>query len=216
MSAIRLFDPCQTAAPGQGIKSVSEVVAAYLAARRLEFDIGAIVDRTIEKLERYLGIFVADFAQIAPDEQRTGLVSECRRNDLHGWLKLHPEWESGFTRQDAVGAVVRRVLPLLRWLFKRRREGQKTIFANTLGKPWTRGVFAKEFRRYADLAGVRKKVSAYCLRHGLTVRLIEAGRSDRQIADVLGQKTTRYIEWYGRTSKSKTAYLNDILDSSGK
>lgn len=107
---------------------------------------------------------------------------------------------------------IRRLLPLVRWLLRRRRPGQKHLFANTLGRGWSCGVFAKEFRRYAQLAGVRDSVSAYCLRHGFTVRMIERGKSDRQIADLLGQDTTRYVSWYGRQSRSQADYLNDLLD----
>lgn len=311
--------------PASTKPTVEEVVAMYIAAREVERDIGSVGGRTIERLKHYLGTFAKDFRQLGDKQTpRVGLVAECASGDLAAWIKLHPEWDSGFTRQDAVASVVacwrwaddeglvpraykrpkllgknlrprpaitpeeyfamrnhsrkaltrkgklrrtrwafraaltflwktgcrpcemreaefdqidwekgiitleenktaaatgldrlipvRRVLRLLRWLHKHRRKGQKKIFANTLGRPWTRGVFAKEFRRYADLAGVRKKLSAYCLRHGVTVRLIEDGKSDRQIADVLGQVTTRYVQWYGRTSRTKCDHLNDILD----
>ena len=106
---------------------------------------------------------------------------------------------------------VRRVLPLLRWLKKRRRDGQAKIFVNSIGKPWTCDRFAKEFRRFASIAGVREEVSAYCLRHSLCVRLLEKGASDRATADVLGHSSTKFISWYGRTTRTMADHLNNVL-----
>ena len=130
------------------------------------------------------------------------------------------DWERGLLKTKSktrmVSGVdrtigVRRILPLLRWLWaKRRRQGFQYIFVNSIGKPWTCDRFAKEFRRFAKLAGVPNKVSAYCLRHGMCTRLIENGATEREVADVLGQKSTRYVEWYSRELRTKADYLNSI------
>lgn len=145
----------------------------------------------------------------------------CRTCEMRCALWDQLDWDRAVVVQDDHKTVkvtgepriipVRSLLPLLRWLFRRRRRGQRYIFVNSLGKPWTCDRFAKEFRRYARYAGVRDEISAYCLRHGLTVRLIEEGRTERQIADVLGQKSTRFVAWYGKSTRSAADYLNEIL-----
>lgn len=315
--SIRLYSGDPSGPPPTTIREVAD---AYLDEKRLQLSAGACCEKSVYRSTFYLDSFCAMFG--------TQPISACKRNDLVKWLVAHQEWESSFTRQDAVGVVVacfrwaegeiidrtpyRRpnfvgpptrprpalsleeyrslrgharvyktkrgkprltsvpfraalsclwrtgcrpcemraaewddldpvadvvvlsehktanatgdervipvgpIMPLLRWLRRRRKPGQKKIFVNGHGKPWTCDRFAKEFRKFADLAGVRPEVSAYCLRHGLCVRLIEQGKSDRSIADVLGHTTTRYVSWYGRTTRTKAAHLNAVLRSDKK
>jgi len=309
VSTIRLFSGNQP----EPALTVRQVIAAYLDQKALDHLAGAFSLKALESARHYLGRFAKDFGDLP--------VSQCHKNDLTHWLLKHPEWESTFTRHDAVGRVVTcfywaedelgivsryrrpkfvgaplrprpaiepaeyramqryarrarntrrmlrtrnvfraalsflwrtgarpcemrtaqwteldwrreiivtknktekatgkdRMIPvgsvmhLLRWLYRRKKPGQTHIFTNTLGKPWTADRFAKEFRRYANLAGVRQKVSAYCLRHGMCVRLLEKGEGERQIADVLGHESTRYVSWYGRTTRTMADYLNDVI-----
>lgn len=156
---------------------------------------------------------------------RAGLIflwrTGCRTSEMRACEWFQVDWQrqvivlekhktsrkTGEFRMIPVGPVMR----LLHWLNKKRRPGQSKIFTNTLGKEWTCDRYSKEFRRFARLAGVRKEVSAYCLRHGLCVRLLDAGVGNRQIADVMGHSTTKYVDWYGRQTRSMGAYLNRQL-----
>lgn len=121
-------------------------------------------------------------------------------------LAKHKTDQSGLER---VIPLSDRALRLLGWV--KRRSGKLLIFPNGRGRQWTRGTFAKMFRRYADLAGVRKDVSAYCLRHGFTVMGLDNGVGNRQIADVLGHASTRYVDYYGKGTKQKAAYLRKVV-----
>jgi len=127
-----------------------------------------------------------------------------------GTLTIERHKTAGVTGEPRV-IPVRRVLRLLRWLQRRRRPGQTHVFVNTLGRQWSCDRFAKEFRRFASIAGVGLEISAYCCRHGLCSRLIEAGVGERQVADVLGHKSTRYVSWYAKSTRSKADHLNATL-----
>ena len=101
---------------------------------------------------------------------------------------------------------------LLRWVHRRTRPApQARLFLNGRGRPWTCPGFARLFRRYGKLAGIRVSISPYSLRHGFCVRALAARVGQRQIADVLGHSSTRYIEWYGRSARSNVRYLQGIL-----
>ena len=108
----------------------------------------------------------------------------------------------------------RHIVRLLRVVYARRptRGEDGFVFLNSRNVPWTKSSFTVAFRRYARMAGIRPGVTAYSVRHGLCINLIERGRSDRQIADALGQRTTRLVSWYGRQSRGNADYLRRILE----
>lgn len=85
------------------------------------------------------------------------------------------------------------------------------VFLSGRHSAWTRHTFSALFRTFADRAGIDAKKSAYCMRHGFTVRAIRNGLSDRQIADLLGQKGTALINWYGRTSRQQSDHLAELI-----
>lgn len=122
-----------------------------------------------------------------------------------------PQHKTALSTGRARYIPVRRVVRLLRWLHARRRTGQRHIFVNNLGKPLTADRLSKVFRSYADAAGLPLSVSPYSARHGLTVRLLEAGVGARQIANVLGHTTARYVDLYGQATRTHAAHLNDVL-----
>lgn len=114
----------------------------------------------------------------------------------------------------------RRVIPmtptlvrLLRWIHRRTGPSPKDrVFLNGRGRPWVCVGFARLFRRYGKLAGIRLNLSPYSCRHGFCVRALDAGAGQRQIADVMGHKTTRYVEWYSRSSRTNADYLVGVLE----
>lgn len=86
------------------------------------------------------------------------------------------------------------------------------VFTNSAGEPWDKNQFARRFAHYRKLAGVRPEVSAYSLRHGFCVRLVEAGAGERQIADLMGHSSTAYVRWYGRGAKNNVDYLRQTAN----
>jgi hypothetical protein len=114
---------------------------------------------------------------------------------------------TGQERLIALGRAYR----LVRWLYRRRRRGQQHIFLNSRGRRWTKD-FCKLFRKFARRAGVRDEVSGYSLRHGFAVGAIENGLGERQVADLLGHASTRFVSWYARKTKSHARHLGKMLD----
>lgn len=116
--------------------------------------------------------------------------------------------------------LTNRALRLIRLIAKHRLNAglklEGVIFRGGRGRAWTKGTFGDQFRAYADAAGVPPKVTAYSIRHGVCVRGIEANKSERQIADLLGQASTRYVAWYGRTTRTNTTYLRQIAEEISK
>lgn len=107
----------------------------------------------------------------------------------------------------------KRAWRMIRWLW--RWQGKATsgvVFVNERGQPFTKDRLARQFRLLADLAGVRPEVSAYSLRHGFCCEKLEAGCGERQVADILGHASTRYVGWYGRGVQGKVEYLRGTAD----
>lgn len=154
----------------------------------------------------------------------------CRTCEMRELLWDEIDWGAGVARltkhktdrtgEDRVIPLTDRALRLLRWLAKgrsRSRRGNKgglegVVFPNGRGRPWTRRTFGRMFRKYADKAGVRSCVSAYCLRHGFCVGALDNGLGERQIADIMGQASTKYVSWYGRSTRKKADYLRKMAE----
>lgn len=112
------------------------------------------------------------------------------------------------TGQLRLIVLSRRAWRLIEWIRRSRPSGP--VFLNGRGRAWNKGSFGDLFRRYGDLAGVRKSVSAYCCRHSFCCRALEAGAGERQLADYMGQSSTRYVAWYSRSIRQKVEYLRAV------
>jgi integrase len=149
---------------------------------------------------------------------RTCEMREARWKDVDwsaGVIRLSHHKTAAVVGEDRVIGLDVCVLRLLRNM--RRQEERaaalrglsfldQRIFLNGRGKPWTRDTFGKLFRKYAKKAGVAG-VSPYSLRHTFAVTGIQNGIGERQIADQMGHTSTKFVAWYGRQSRQKSAYL---------
>jgi len=111
--------------------------------------------------------------------------------------------KTGLPRLIPITRNIRRLLHVAAsWQLRRGTQLTGPVFRGGRGKQWDKGTYGDQFRAYADMAGVRPNVTAYCLRHGFTVRGLEAGIGERQLADVLGHASTRYVSYYGLTTRT--------------
>ena len=69
-----------------------------------------------------------------------------------------------------------------------------------------------EFGKFAEASGVRPSISPYCTRHAFCVAGLENGVGERQVADVLGHTSGRYVAWYSADVRDKAEYLRGIVD----
>jgi integrase len=328
------------------MNTIAECIDAYLAFMRMRVETGSLVASTIDHALRYLELFKQQFGKLT--------IAEAKRNNLTEFLIAHPEWKSGWTRQDALRCVcsafnwcwsedlisttpyrksrflrfnarprqpmsvadyvavmraamhrpgpqnrrgqerydhrcgprrpsaraLRRALYFLRrtgartcelravrwrdvdWEAKvirlqhhktertgedriigldarlmrflrnlhrqylnrgeqsghrsgRKRSDDDHIFLNGRrgGQPLRCAGFASMFRKFARIAGVPKGISPYGLRHLFCVTGIENDVSTRAIADQLGHSTTRYVDYYGRSTRFKTGHLSRVAES---
>jgi integrase len=128
---------------------------------------------------------------------------------VQGVIRLDDSKTSEATGQPRIIPLDAMLCRLLRW---RRGKPDQFVFLNGRGRPWKCPGFARLFRRYGQFAGIRVVLSPYSLRHGFCVRALVAGVGQRQIADVMGHSTTRYIEWYGRSARENASYLKGVLE----
>jgi integrase len=101
-----------------------------------------------------------------------------------------------------------RVLRVLRWMTRHGRPTTGPIFTAMAGRPIQRRSFARLFKKYRTLAGLRDGVTAYTLRHGFCVQALGCGLlSETEIAMIMGHANTSLIQWYGRDLEKKTDHL---------
>ena len=145
----------------------------------------------------------------------------CRTCEMREARWDQIDWDAGLLKMDRHKTVRRtgrprvipltdRVLRLLRWLYRRRRPDQVHVLVAGRGMPWTCGGFGALMLQFAQRAGVRAGVTAYCLRHGFTVEGLRRREGERQLADVLGHTSTKYVSWYGQDVRLEGQYLRDI------
>src|SRR6516165_12314270 len=82
--------------------------------------------------------------------------------------------------------------------------------ASGRGNAWRSAV---SFGKYVCAAGVARGITPYGLRHLFTVLGIENGVGERQLADQLGHTTTKFVSYYGRTTRFKSAHLCGVVSS---
>lgn len=145
---------------------------------------------------------------------RPGEMREARWQDydeVSGVIVLYAHKtarQSGKARLIGLPAKVRRILSLMR-----RRQSSGHIFVNAEGRPWTKDVFCRHFRRHADRAGLDRNLVVYGLRHGWAVHAIENGLGERQVADQMGHETTRMVSHYARQTRTNAQHLVNVAEA---
>ncbi|TXM69598.1 tyrosine-type recombinase/integrase [Methylobacterium sp. WL120] len=103
-------------------------------------------------------------------------------------------------------------------ILDQRLPHPKFMFVSTDG-PWTEGGWNASFRKLRarlELAGkVKPGLTAHGLRHSVATDLREIGKTDREIADILGQRTTYATPTYHRTADMKRSNAKVLADLHG-
>ena len=124
------------------------------------------------------------------------------------------EHKGDATGEPRIIALPRKVVRYLSALKKRLNPAPTDlIFPNGRGRVWTNSTFGRQFRRYAQHLEMKTGISAYSLRHGFCVRCLETTHmGERQIADLMGQASTKYVSWYGKSSRRRFDYLVKLIN----
>jgi integrase len=105
------------------------------------------------------------------------------------------------TNKPRVILVNARLGRLLLRLLARRRPGQRHIWLNSLGRPWTNNAIRCLMRRLRARLQIRpdafgEQVVAYTFRHSVATLASARGIKDRTLADLLGHVETRTTARY--------------------
>lgn len=133
-------------------------------------------------------------------------------DDIRGCFTL-PSKSTTRTGQQRLIVLSRRCWRLVRCLWRwAGKPVNGIVFPNGRSRRWSRQQFARRFRERARGAGVSEAMTAYCLRHGFCVIRLEAGCGERQIADLMGHSSTRFVGYYGKGARVRVDYLRGSLE----
>ena len=150
-------------------------------------------------LMRYLGARLGDVRAMKNAAYRDGLISFR-------------------TGKGDVDVTVPCPAPLAE-ILDRRLAHPTHLFRSTDGGPWTEGGWNASFRklraRLEATGAVQPGLTAHGLRHSVATDLRELGKTDRQIADILGQRTTYATPTYHRTADMRRSNAEVLAELHG-
>lgn len=83
------------------------------------------------------------------------------------------------------------------------KENELYVFVHPNGKRVSRQYFFLQMRKYAQSAGIEKKVSPHTLRHSFATTLLKNGATLRQVQELLGHEDIKTTEIYTHLSHMK-------------
>ncbi|MCJ2038521.1 hypothetical protein MKK55_06045 [Methylobacterium sp. J-059] len=100
------------------------------------------------------------------------------------------------------------------------RRAERICSSRPEGTPWTDGGWNTSWRKLRARPGeagqVRPGLTAHGLRHSVATDLRGLGKTDREIADILGQRTAHATPTYHRSTDMKRSNARVIGDLQGE
>ena len=88
-------------------------------------------------------------------------------------------------------------------------KNSRILFLNKNGEPISRIYFYKQIEKYAELVGIKKKISPHTLRHSFATHLLDGGAQLRAVQEMLGHENISTTQIYTHVS---TAQLKNTYD----
>jgi integrase len=151
-------------------------------------------------LSRFLGVRLGDMVKMQRSAYRDGSISFT-------------------TSKSGTEVTIPAPAPLVRALEAMPKHANVRLFVNSFGEPWTLHGFSSSFRKHVgklEAAGlVGAGLTFHGLRHSVATDMREAGYNNRQIADVLGQKTEAVVAVYSAKADMRQSNARVIRDMFG-
>lgn len=96
---------------------------------------------------------------------------------------------------------------------QRAKYGSGLLFRNRSGRPFQAPAVKQRMARLRRRVGVRDDVISYSFRHSLATRALEAGKSDSDVAAILGHASTAQLHKSYSHLTAKTQRLKGVLAS---
>lgn len=106
---------------------------------------------------------------------------------------------------DALSAYLTQARPVLV-----KGRGEAALFLNQRGQRLTRQGCWKLLKRYAEMAGLTRRVSPHTLRHSFATHLLDGGADIRIVQELLGHASVSTTQVYTLVSQEK---LREVYDS---
>lgn len=90
-------------------------------------------------------------------------------------------------------------------------RNSKTLFLNKTGKQISRIYFYKQIEKYAEMVGIKKKISPHTLRHSFATHLLDGGAQLRAVQEMLGHENIATTQIYTHVSVSKLINAYDLF-----
>ena len=114
--------------------------------------------------------------------------------------------------KDRFSVLSDQVLKDLRTYYKKYKP-KNYMFEGLTGLPYSGSSINKIIKRAAEVAGIRKRISAHTLRHSFATHLLENGTDLRTIQVLLGHNSTKTTEIYTHVAKNHITSVKSPLDS---
>lgn len=98
----------------------------------------------------------------------------------------------------------------IRSKFYDEKRSKNYVFLNRRGTPLSRVMVFTFIKKYAEAAGIQKKISPHTFRHSFATHLVEAGADLRAVQDLLGHESILTTEIYTHLSQK---HLRDLINS---
>ena len=200
---------------------VSENVAAAVETPRIWKNIPEVLNREeVEKLleapsaRGWLGIRDRAVLELMyASGLRVSEVKDLKKTNVNldvGFVKC--SGKGGKERIVPLGKVAKKALE--RYLERSRvklseKNADDHLFLSRLGKKISRQSLWKMIRKYARMAGIRKKITPHTLRHSFATHLLEGGADLRGIQEMLGHADISTTQIYTHINKEKLRKIHE-------
>ncbi len=146
----------------------------------------------------------------------TGIrVSECANMKVSS-LDLNEGMarvKSGKGKKDRLIILSKKWIHNLKKYLKRKKIQSEFVFSKKNGKKITSDTIERMVKKYAEKAGIQKKVTPHALRHSFATHLLESGENIRKIQELLGHSNLSTTQIYTSVSTEELKKVQSPLDN---